>query len=199
MEVLKNVLIKEVDGSKLGDKVFYVDNLPKSLLYTKVLKLMVDYTNPQQNLVPEFELDERGRKIPTGAKVDEVLPGIELSQTGDEAFVFFVQNNEGKMRLAEIDRYIQNTMPVAERIQPRIPYSSQPGVMTAAPRPLSQIPRVVLPEPVSPPVQQTVQAAAPSPVLKQKKVRKPMTEAQKAAARERMANARAAKANKVQA
>lgn len=198
MEVLKNVLIKEVDGSKIGDKVFYVDNLPKSLLFVKAIKLMVDYTNPQQNLVPEFELDEKNRKIPTGAKVDELLPGIELSQTGDEAYVFFTQNNEGKNRLQDIDRYIQSVMPVAERIPVRIPYSSQPGLMTAAPRPLSQIPRVVLPEPVSPPAK-TVQVAAPSPVLekpKTKKIRKPMTDQQKAAARERLATARAVKASK---
>lgn len=198
MEVLKNVLIKEVDGSKAGDKVVYVDNLPKSLLFTKALKLMVDYTNPQQNLVPEFELDEKNRKIPTRATVDELLPGIELSQTGDEAYVFFVQNNEGKQRLQEIDRYIQQVMPVAERIQTRIPYSSQPGVMTASPRPLSQIPRVVLPEPVSPP-SKDVQVAVPSPILqkpKAKKERKPLTEQQKVAARERLAKARAIKAEK---
>lgn len=195
MEVLKNVLLKEVDGSKVGDKVIYVDNLPKSFLYTKAIKLMVDYTNPQQNLVPEFELDERGRKIPTRAMVDELLPGIEMSQTGDEAFVFFIQNNEGKQRLLEIDRYIQQNMPVAERIPARIPYSSQPGVMTASPRPLSQIPRVTLPEPVSPPAK-AVQVAASSPVLKSKKVRKPLTEQQKAAARERLAKARAMKAEK---
>jgi hypothetical protein len=198
MEVLKNVLIKEVDGSKIGDKVFYVDNLPKSLLFAKATKLMVDYTNPQQNLVPEFELDEKGRKIPTRALVDELLPGIEFSQTGDEAYVFFIQNNEGKMRLQEIDRYIQSVMPVAERIPVRIPYSSQPGLMTAAPRPLSQLPRVALPEPVSPP-SKDVQVAASSPVLevpKARKVRKPLTEQQKAAARERLAQARAVKASK---
>lgn len=197
MEVLKNVLIKEVDGSSVGDKVIFVDNLPKSLIYRKALKTMVDYTNPQQNQVPEFEMDEKGRKIPTGATVDELLPGIEPSQTGDESFVFFVQNNEARMRLQDIDRHIQANVPVAERVQPRIPYSSQPGVMTAAPRALSQIPRVVLPEPVSPPVK-TVQVAAPSqtipqPAPVQKKVRRPLTEEQKAAARQRMAVARASK------
>ncbi len=198
MEVLKNVLIKEVDGSKVGDKVIYVDNLPKSLLYRKVAKLIVDFTSPQQNLVPEFELDDRGRKIPTRAQVDELLPGIEMSQTGDDAYVFFTNMNEGRMRLEDIDRHIQNNMPVAERIQQRIPYSVQPGVMTASPRPLNQIPRVVLPEPVSPP-SKDVQAVAPSLISeapKQRKVRKPMTEAQKAAARERLALARAVKGSK---
>lgn len=198
MEVLKNVLIKEVDGSRLGDKVFIIDNLPKSLLYKQAIKLMVDFTTPQQNLVPEFQLDERGRKIPTGAKTDELLPGIELSQTGDGGYVFFVQNNEGKMRLADIDRYLQATMPVSERVPVRIPYSSQPGTLSASPRPLDQLPRVVLPAPVSPP-SKDVQAAAPSPSsspLVAPKQRKPMTEEQKAAARERLNKARAAKAEK---
>lgn len=199
MEVLKNVLIKEVDGGKNGDKVVFVDNLPKNLLYRRAIKLMVDYTNPQQNLVPAFELNDRGVKIPTGEQFDELLPGIEISQTGDEAFVFFVNMNESRMRLEDIDRYIQGNMPVTERIQPRVWYSAQPGVMTAYPRPLNQIPRVVLPEPVSPPVR-TVQVAASSPVIPSapaaKKVRKPMTEAQKEAARQRMAVARATKAAK---
>jgi hypothetical protein len=198
MEVLKNVLLKKVDGTSSGDKVLFVDNLPKSLLYRKAIKLMIDYTNPQQNLVPEFELDDKGRKRPTGAKYDELLEGIELSQTGDESFVFFVSNNEAKKRLEDIMRHIQANVPTAERLPDFIPYSSQPGVMTASPRPLSQIPRVLLPEPVSPPVQ-TVQAVAASPVIHtapapvQKKVRRPMTEEQKAAARQRMAVARASK------
>lgn len=197
MEVLKNVLIKEVDGSKQGDKVFIVDNVPKELLYHKVIKLMVDYTNAQQPLVPEFEMDDRGRKKPTGAMVDELLPGIELSQTGDGGYVFHTALNEAYARLQTIDRYIHAKMPVAERIPTRIPYSTQPGVLTAGPRPLSDLPRVVLPEPVSPPVKAVQVAVAPTPVLNDaapsKKGRKPMTEDQKTAARERMARARAAK------
>lgn len=200
MELLKNVLIKEVDGRRDGDKVFIIDNLPKSLLYKTVKKTMIDYTNPQQNIVACFTMKD-GHKVETGETADELLPGIEHSQTGDEAYVFFISLNEAKMRLAEIDRFIQNNMPVAERVAMRIPYSSQPGVMTASPRPLSQIPRVSLPEPVSPPAK-TVQAeAVTSPVLTPvaTKVRKPMTEAQKEAARERMAAARAAKANKATA
>ena len=200
MEVLKNVLIKEVDGSSIGDKVFYVDNLPKGLLYRRARKTMIDYTNPQQNLVLAFEMKD-GRRVETGEMVDELLPGIEISQTGDEAFVFFISLNEARMRLQEIDRHIQNNMPVAERVTPRIPYSSQPGVMTASPRPLSQIPRVSLPEPVSPPVKTVQVETVASPVLTPKatKVRKPMTEAQKEAARNRMAAARAAKATKATA
>lgn len=195
MEVLKDVLIKEVDGRKDGDKVFIINNLPKNLIYTKVRKMVIDRSNPQQNLVPEYKV-ENGIRVETGAMVDELLPGIEHSMTGDGSYVFFVSLNEAKMRLQDIDRYLQATIPVSERVARRIPYSSQPGVMTASPRPLSQIPRVELPEPVSPPVN-SVQVEAPSSVIQApaapKKVRKPLTEAQKAAARQRMAVARAAK------
>lgn len=195
MEVLKDVLIKEVDGRKDGDKVFIVNNLPKHLIYQKALKVIIDRSNPQQNWVPEFKMVD-GNRVETGAKVDELLPGIEKSQTGDEGFVFYVNLNEAKARLQEIDRYIQSVIPAADRIPRRVPYSTQPGVMTAAPKALSQLPRVDLSEPVSPPVK-TVQVedypsvipATPAP----KKVRRPMTEAQKEAARNRMAVARAAK------
>lgn len=194
MEVLKNVLIKEVDGSKVGDKVFIVDNLPKSLLYTKVIKRVIDLESQNQNLIPDFKIVE-GRRVPTGAMVDELLPGIEMSQTGDGAYVFFVMNNESKYRLQDIDNYLRAKVPVTERIPQRIPYAVQPGVLTSGPRALSDLPRVVLPEPVSPPVQTVQVSDTPSPVLTvpATKARKPLTEEQKLAARERLAKAREAK------
>ena len=198
MEVLKNVLIKEVDGSKTGDKVFIVDNLPKTLLYHKVTKRVIDPNSPTgDRLVPEYTLTANGQRIPTGVKVDELLPGIEFSQTGDGAFCFFTQYLEAQYRLKDIDSYIKSVMPVSERIPMRESYALQPGVMTSGTRPINTLPRVALPEPVSPPVEQTVQAGAPSPVseaaVKERKPRKPMTEEQKAAARERLALARAKK------
>ncbi len=192
MEVLKNVLIKEVDGGKMGDKVVYVDNLPKSLLYRKTKKMFIDPFDPKQNIVPEFKITEDGRRgPPTNALVDELLPGIETSPTGDKAFVFFTNYTEAKARLADIDRHIRNNVPVAERVQERVFYALQPGVMSSGPIPLSNIPRVVLPEPVSPPVAKAaVQVEAHTAVLPAIKERKPMTEEQKNAARERMARAR---------
>ncbi len=195
MEVLKNVLIKEADGDSKGDKVFIIDNLPKSLLYRKGAKLIVDYTNPQQNMVPDFELDERGRKIPTGAVEDQLLEGIEISNY-DKGYVFFTANNTANERLKAIDGYIKSVAPVLERIPRREPYSLQPGVMTAGPRPLSDLPRVVLPEPVSPP-EQSAQVSGnasgsskPEVAKETKPFRRPWTEEQKIAARERMARAR---------
>lgn len=154
MEVLKRVLIKEVDGSRQGDKVFYVENLPKSLLYKRERKQIIDYTDPQnrQRMVPDFVVDDSGRKRFTNAMEDVLLPGIEMSQTSDGAYCFFTQYNEAKNRLADIDRYVHQAVPVSERVPQRIPYAQQPGIMTSGPIPLSSIPSVVLPEPVSPPV-----------------------------------------------
>ncbi len=189
MELLKNILIKEVNGSKNGDMVVYVDNLPKSLLYRQTKKMFIDPADAQQKIVPEYEIVD-GRRTPTNAMVDELLPGIETSPTGDKAYVFFTNYNEAKARLADIDRYIKNNVPVAERVQERIFYALQPGVMTSGTIPLQNIPRVVLPEPVSPPeAKASVQVEAHTAVLAAKE-RKPMTEAQKDAARERMARAR---------
>ncbi len=189
MELLKNILIKEVNGSKNGDMVVYVDNLPKSLLYRQTKKMFIDPADAQQKIVPEYEIID-GRRTPTNAMVDELLPGIETSPTGDKAYVFFINYNEAKARLADIDRYIKNNVPVAERVQERVFYALQPGVMTSGTIPLQNIPRVVLPEPVSPPeAKASVQVEAHTAVLAAKE-RKPMTEAQKDAARERMARAR---------
>lgn len=193
MEVLKNVLIKEVDGSRIGDKVFIVDNLPKSLLYRKTIARVIDPNSPTgDRMVPEYTLTANGQRVNTGRMVDELLPGIEHSQTNDKAFCFFTQYIEAQYRLKDIDNHIKSVMPVTERIPVREPYASQPGVMTSGTRPLDTLPRVVLPEPVSPPVEQTVQAGAPSAALSApvKKARKPMTEEQKQAARERLALAR---------
>lgn len=199
MELLQNVLIKEVDGTKTGDKVFIVDNLPKSLIYARVAKQMIDYTNPQQNLVPAFEIDERGRKIPTGETIDELLPGIEHSQSGDNSFVFFIGFNESRYRLEAIDRYIQQAAPVADRVPRRVPYATQPGVLTSGPRPLSDIPRVVLPGLVSPPAQAVQVAGTPqSDTVSVAPARKTRvwTDEQKKAAADRLALARAAKKEK---
>jgi len=195
MEVLKKVLIKEVDGSNVGDKVFYIENLPKSFLYRKERKQIIDYTDQQnrQRYVPDFVVNERGHKVNTNAMVDTLLPGIEVSQTGDEAYCFFTMYNEAKDRLADIDRYIQQVMPVSERVARRIPYAMQPGVMSSGPIALSNIPSVVLPAPASPPAQ-AEQSEAPAEVSKAP--RRAMSEEHKAKLRVSLKLARERKATK---
>ncbi len=193
MELLKNVLIKEVNGHKNGDLVVYIDNLPKDMLYRRTRKMVIDHDDPQnkQNLVPAYEI-VNGRRTLTGEMTDELLPGIERSQTGDESYVFFIQYNEAKARLGDIDRYCRSNVPVAERLQERVSYSIQPGVTSAGTIPLQNIPRVVLPGLVSPPAAKaSVQVEAHTEALPAKKQRKPLTEAQRNAARERLARGRA--------
>lgn len=203
--VLQNVLIKEIDGD---DKVFYIDNLPKSFLYHRVTKRVIDPEN-QDRMIPEFAYNEHGKRYFTGATEDALLPGIKRSKNGDEGYCFFMQYNEAQMRLKDIDNYVKSMLPVAERIPMRVPYALQPGLKTSGPKPLHTLPRVVLPEPASPPSKDE-QVSAPTAVSAQvngvspvtevsrvKKTRKPMTEEQKIAARERLAKAREAKKAKV--
>jgi hypothetical protein len=189
MELLKDVLIKEVNGKSTGDLVVYIDNLPKNLLYQRVKKMIVDPYDPQQRVVPEYTLSESGKKIPTNVFCDELLPGIEKSATGDNAYVFFMAYNEAAQRLKDIDRYVKMNVPVAERVQERVFYSLQPGVMTSGTIPLANIPRITLPALVSPPAQAVQERGVVTGSLEKPK-RKPMTDEQKQAARERMARAR---------
>lgn len=195
MEVLKKVLIKEVDGSKEGDKVFYVENLPKSFLYHQERKQIIDFTSKEQRLVPEFVLDEHGRKVPTHAMADVLNAGIEMSQTRDGAYCFFTQYNEARASLAAIDRYIQQTVPVYDRVAKRVPYAMQPGVLTSGPIALSDIPVVTLPEPVSPPTQSVVPVLT-NDGLSEKKPKRAMSEEHKAKLRIALKLARERKATK---
>ena len=190
MEVLKKVLIKEVDGSKEGDKVFYLENLPKSLLYRKEKKQIIDYTDVQnrQRFVPDFVLNDRGQKVPTGAFTDALLPGIEMSQSDDGAYCFFTQYNEAKAALAAIDRYVQQSVPVYDRVATRVPYAMQPGTMTSGPIALSAIPVVTLPEPVSPPTE--VVQVPTNDGLVQKKPKRALSEEHKAKLRIALKTAR---------
>lgn len=159
-ELLKDVLIKESAGF---DRVMIIDNLPKSLLYKRVKKMIIDYTDPQgrQNLVPDFEVMDNGVKRRTNATEDQLLPGIERSDSGDNAYVFYTDYNEARERLAAIDRYIASVVPVAERLPERVNYAAQPGLMSSAPLARHQIPRVVLPELVSPPAVEAAQVPTP--------------------------------------
>lgn len=212
MEYLKNILIKEAIGA---DKVFIVDNLPKSLLYETVQKMVlvpthaVDYSRYEPKEVKAYIIrdeempdEPRNRKL-TGEMTDQLLPGIEKSMTGDNGFVFHMEFNEAKERLKAIDAYIRQTLPPLAQVPSRISYAAQAGSFSSPPKPLNQLPRVVLPvaEPVSPPafavqisapapVQPTIQALAP--IRRTRKVRV-WTDEQRKAAGDRMRSARMAK------
>lgn len=219
MEVLKNVLIKEIVGP---DMVMVVDNLPKHFIYQQVPKLVhiprwaVDYDRTEPHLIEAYTLrdrdmpdEPRNRRV-THEMVDELLPGIEKSQTNDGGFVFWVHElPEAKERLATIDRYIRSVINPAIPIPSRVPYTSVEKSFSAAPKSLSLIPRIELAAmPVFPPTAEVKASVAvqessvsPSVILtaKGRKKRAPLTEEQKNKLRSNMAAARAKKSANAEA
>lgn len=173
MEYISDVLIKEAGGI---DKVFIVDNLPKELLYRKAKRLMfvprhaVDYDPHFPKVVEAYELrdedmpdEPRNRRL-THEMSDELLPGIEQSQTGDGGYVFFTTLHESRLRLEAIDSYIKRILGPLTPVPERTEYSSVKGSFNAPPKFRNDIPRVVLPGVVSPPAQ-AVQPQQPTESL----------------------------------
>lgn len=142
-EVISDVLIIESTG--LRPTCFIVDNLPKHYLYQKTKKLM-PFEEYSERMVPAFEVDEHGKKIPTGELEDTLQPGVEMSQSGDNAYLFFPEYSEAKNRLQQIDEYIKAHIVDPEK-RKRVPYAAQPGLRNSAPVARHNIPRVVLPAP----------------------------------------------------
>lgn len=160
MEYMSDVLIKEAGGI---DKVFLVDNLPKELLYRQAKRLVfvprhaVDYDPHFPKVVEAYELrdpdmpdEPRNRRL-THEMGDELLPGIEASQTADGGFVFFTNLHESRMRLEAIDSYIKRVLGPLAPLPERVEYSSVKGSFMAPPKYRHELPRVALPGPVSPP------------------------------------------------
>lgn len=142
-EVVENVLIKEVTGG--GDKVFIINKLPKTMLY-----------KAEREMVP---LGKDQTDQPTGEVIDKLLPGIELSQTGDDGYTFH-DIAEAKKRLAAIDRYIRGLWPHTKPLPRREYLAMQPGHPASPPRPVSAILRVDLS--TSPPAEQSAALSQPS-------------------------------------
>ncbi len=151
--VLKDVLVKEVGGN-MHDKVFIVNELPRSLFYTTAPKM-----------IPKIDRDgyPTGDMVPDLKNKQEVLKeGITLSQAGDNGYVFDCSTNAGRAELEVVDRYISSMLPASVRPAPREFYCSEPGNYTSPPRPLHQLPRVELPV-SSPPVEESSSMVQASP------------------------------------
>ncbi len=148
-EYLSDVLIIEALGRMPTCHI--VDNLPKHLLYQRTKKLM-PMQEYSERMVPCFKVDEHGKHVPTGEMEDTLQPGVEMSQSGDGAYVFYPNLSESKSRLLMIDEYIRQHVQDPEK-RKRIPYALQPGLLTSSPKSRHQIPHVELPAPTTvPPV-----------------------------------------------
>lgn len=190
---ISDVLIKDITDRGV-DEVFIVDNLPKAFLFKNEQKMIIDYTDPQnrQLLVPDFEVLDNGMKRRTGATTEVLLAGIELSDSGDGAYVFHTELNSAKDALQAIDNYINRVYQGNGKVPERVPYAAQPGSHNSAPIPRNQIPRVVLPELVSPPAVEAAQVPAPRALSEGHTPQAPANRV----VEDRMAKARAAKAAK---
>lgn len=142
MEVIKEALIKEC-GNMYHDKVFIVENLPKKFLYERTAKLI-------HRVDKEGNRDGYYTPDPNGETEYTLLPGIEMSQTGDGGYVFWKGVLESENRLKDLDRFIERSLPRDMRIPARIVYAQQTGNPSSPPIPVNQIPRVQLPAPVEP-------------------------------------------------
>lgn len=188
---LENVLIKEVTG--FGDKVFVVSRLPKSLLYVKAQE-----QKPVVVTMPNGSKDQVLQ--PTGKIVDELLPGIEMSQTGDGGFVFW-DKNEAKQHLKAIDKWISQICPPTMRIPEREYYARTPRDQSSPAKHISQVVRVEIP--MSPPSEKSDALDSPSALadfkakMKEELRNEIMQEILAESKRERAAHARAAKTSPV--
>lgn len=191
-EVLKEVLLIASNGLRVNCAI--IENLPKRLVYHKTKKLMPleEYSD---RLVPAFEINEAGKKVPTGEMVDELLPGITFDGAGSGGLIFDSFYDDSVQRLRAIEEYVNATILDPEKRIKWVPYAQRPGDTQSSPRAFSTVPRVHLPEPESPSV--ALPAAAPVAVdtnlPEPQKVRKPMSEEHKAKLREALARAREAK------
>lgn len=190
-EVIKEALIIEANGLRV--KAFIVENLPKELLYHKTKKLM-PLDEYSERLVPCFTVDAQGHKHPTGELCDELNSGITPDGSGSGGFIFDLFSDDSMTALRRIDKYLEDHISDPAMRPGRQAYAQVPMDPKSNPKPYSQIIRVRLPEPLSPPTIPVVEEARAAEPVSVKKARKPMTEEQKIAARNRMAAARAKKA-----
>lgn len=179
-EILQEVFIKELHESGI-DQVFIVKNLPSKFIYRRVPKMV-------QRVDRDGYVDGTVVVDKSGEMVDALLEGLDHSQNGDGSIVFPMGFEHVRNALKAIDAYISGTLPRDVVIPRRVAYPQDPSNSRSMPLFRSQIPVVELPVSRAVPSQVSpVAQAAPE------KPARTLTEAQKQAARERLALARARK------
>ena len=103
-ELIPEVFIKEVANTGV-DKVIIIKNLPKRLIYQKVVKMVqrVDRDGyADGTLVPD----------PSGEMVDGLYDHLEHSQSGDGSILFMMHFETARKALEAIDQYISGTLQI---------------------------------------------------------------------------------------
>ncbi len=136
-ELLNEVFIKELHESGI-DQVFYVQNLPKRLIYRQVPKMI-------QRIDRDGYTDGSLVVDPKGGMEDGLLDGLDHSQSGDGSIVFPMNRETAKNALAAIDKYIAGTLPRDVVIPARVAYPQDPTNSRSLPKGRNNIPTVELP------------------------------------------------------
>lgn len=194
MKLINDVLVKLIKGGSV-DQVMILDNVPEDMFY-KMAFPRIAVGKGQEN---HWEPDQNAAKVLT------LHDELSLSQTGDGAIVFDMENENAIDRFKALDRYIRQMWPANKAVPEFKPNSEDPTDSRARPLLRSDIPRAVLPV-LSPPtgalenpskvadVAGTNEAALILDVEKIKAEAIAEYEAKlKEAAKEKMAKARAAK------
>lgn len=148
-KLLKNVLLKLARGGH-GDRVLFVDNIPEDLFYEMRHPRKVLNQDGKQQWVPDTDK----------AKVPTLKEHLSLSQTGDGGIVIDLDRIQAGEIWKVVDRYMRSVYPASEKLPVPVSYAQDPTHTASPPRPLSEIPRVVLP--VLSPTEQSVAGSAPS-------------------------------------
>lgn len=176
-ELLNEVLIKEITDAGI-DKVFYVQNLPKRLIYMKIPKMVTRYDR-------DGYTDGTQVVDPMGGFVDGLLDGLEHSQCGDQAIHFIMGRETARNALKAVDAYIAGTLPRDVVLPKRVPYPIDPTDSRSAPKFRSEIPSVELPV-----FKAALVQVSPETQVSPAKPARSLTAEQKKAASERLARAR---------
>jgi len=134
---IEEVFIKEVADTGI-DMVMIVRNLPKKLIYREVPVEVTQYDR-------DGFTDGTQMHDPSGKVKEDLLEGLEHSQTYDKSILFRVSLEPGKLALEAIDRYISGTLPRDVVVPGRVPYPMVPGDPRSMPKPKELIPAIDLP------------------------------------------------------
>ena len=182
--MLESVLIKVTRGGRT-DRILGIENVPSEMFY--------EIKHPRKCVgegQAQHWVDDTDKPMqPT------LYPELTLSQTGDKAIMFNLDNEQSLQRYLALDRYIRSVYPSNKVIPQPVVNSVDPKNTATGPLASSDVPKVVLPA-LSPSADEAVAGSA-TRTLDVDAIKKAAIEeheaAKKVEASERMAKARAAR------
>ena len=139
MKLMTNVLIKLMKGGHT-DRILIIDNVPEEYFYTMAYPRMCVGKGAEQHWEPDMSKE----------RILTLHEELRLSQTGDGAIMFDLDNNQARDRFYALHRYMLSVTPVNQKVVEPVPNSTDQTDPRAGILPQDMIPRAVLPV-LSPP------------------------------------------------